>query len=138
MKRTWLRHTAGGLPGDFWYLWAGTLVTRLGSLTILYLSISLVARYHFSPSFAGLTLGVAGAGSAVGAVLGGVLSDRFGHRNMLLASNLCLAALTFALAFPTTPLSSEATWLQLGKPGRRGLLGDEIHARNVSQTRSGA
>ena len=89
------------LPVEFWYLWSGTLITRLGNLALLYLEISLVARYHFSASFAGFTLGLAGAGSAAGSVVGGVLTDRLGRRGTLLVANLACAGFTLALAFPT-------------------------------------
>ena len=70
-----------GLPRAFWFIWSGTLVDRLGNLAMLYLSISLVAKYHFSASFAGLVLGLAGGGAAVGAIVGGVLTDRIGRKH---------------------------------------------------------
>jgi MFS family permease len=90
-----------GLPRAFWFIWSGTLTDRLGNVAMLYLSISLVARYHFSASFAGLVLGLAGAGSAAGAIVGGVLTDRIGRKPTLLTANICTALLTAAMGLTT-------------------------------------
>jgi len=89
------------MPRAFWFIWCGTLTDRLGNLAMLYLSISLVARYHFSATFAGLVLGLAGAGSAVGAIAGGVLTDRIGRKPTLFAANICTALFTLGLGVVT-------------------------------------
>jgi len=86
--RGWLRQTTGGLPRTFWYLWAGTLVNRLGSFVVIFLAIYLTSARHFSPSFAGLVLGLYGAGGAIGTLNGGVLADRWGRRRTLLLSQV--------------------------------------------------
>ena len=60
--RGWLREAAGGLPRQFWFLWAGTLINRLGAFVVLYLAIYLTQDLHFTPSKAGLVLGAYGVG----------------------------------------------------------------------------
>ena len=64
--RGWLRQAAGGLPRQFWFLWARTLINRLGSFVVLFLSIYLTAERGFSQSQAGLIPGFYGAGGATG------------------------------------------------------------------------
>lgn len=95
--RVWFRSTTGGLPANFWYLWAGSLINRLGSFVLIFLAIYLTSGRGFSESQAGLVLGLWGAGGAVGTIVGGVLVDRWGRRPTLLAAHLGAAALMLAL-----------------------------------------
>ncbi|WP_430780674.1 MDR family MFS transporter [Actinoplanes sp. G11-F43] len=100
--RGWLRQTAGGLPRQFWVLWAGTLINRLGSFVVLFLSIYLTSDRGFSQSQAGLVLGVYGVGGAIGTMGGGVLSDRWGRRPTLLIAQFGAAALMLGLGLAQT------------------------------------
>jgi MFS family permease len=95
----WLRETAGGLPAAFWYLWTGTLVNRLGSFVVIFLAIYLTTERGFSAAYAGVVLGLYGAGGAAGVLLGGVLADRWGRRSTLLTAQLSAAATMLALGF---------------------------------------
>jgi MFS family permease len=95
--RGWIQDTAGGLPAVFWYLWTGTLINRLGSFVIIFLAIYLTTVRGFSAAQAGLVLGLSGAGSAVGVLLGGVLADRWGRRRTLLTAHLATATTMLAL-----------------------------------------
>ena len=95
--RGWLRQAAGGLPRQFWFLWAGTLINRVGSFAVLFLSIYLTAERGFSQSQAGLILGLYGAGGAIGTVGGGVLADRWGRRPTMLTAQFGAAALMVVL-----------------------------------------
>jgi MFS family permease len=95
----WLRQATGGLPRQFWFLWAGTLINRLGSFVIIYLAIYLTQQLGFSQSRAGLVLGCYGVGGIVGTLTGGVLADRWGRRPTLLTAQLGAAALMLSLGF---------------------------------------
>ncbi|MGC4817914.1 MFS transporter [Micromonospora sp. DT63] len=97
--RRWWHDTAGGLPATFWYLWAGLLINRAGAFAMLFLSLYLTDARGASESVAGTVVGAYGAGGAAGALLGGVLADRWGRRATLLAAHLATAALMVALAF---------------------------------------
>jgi MFS family permease len=95
--RRWFSDNVGGFPRSFWYLWAGTLINRIGNFTLLYLEMYLVARYHVSASYAGLVIGLSGAGMAMGSLAGGVLADRWGRRPTMLTASLACAGATIAL-----------------------------------------
>jgi MFS family permease len=103
--RRWFTDSLGGLPTAFWYLWAGTLINRIGTFTLLYLEMYLVARYHVSAGYAGLVIGLAGAGSAAGSILGGVLADRWGRRPTIITSSLTSAVATIALGATTNTIT---------------------------------
>jgi MFS family permease len=92
-----LRQAAGGLPRTFWLLWTGTLINRLGGFVVIFLAIYLTGERGFSQSQAGLVIGLYGAGGAVGTVVGGVLTDRWGRRPTLLTAQFGAAALLPAL-----------------------------------------
>jgi MFS family permease len=110
--RGWLRQAAGGLPRQFWFLWTGTLINRVGSFAVLFLSIYLTAERGFSQSQAGLILGVYGVGGAIGTLGGGVLADRWGRRPTMLVAQFGSAALMLALGLVTTyPQIAVATFL---------------------------
>ncbi|GAA2504769.1 MDR family MFS transporter [Winogradskya humida] len=97
--RGWLREAAGGLPRQFWFLWTGTLINRLGSFVVIYLAIYLTQDLHFTPSSAGLVLGAYGVGGAAGTLTGGVLADRWGRRPTMLTAQFGAAALMLTLGF---------------------------------------
>ncbi|HEY1485714.1 MAG TPA: MFS transporter [Micromonosporaceae bacterium] len=103
--RRWFNDSVGGLPRAFWFLWAGTLINRIGNFTLLYLEMYLVARYHVSASYAGLVIGLSGAGSAIGSIGGGVLADRWGRRPTMLSASLASAAATLALGATTNTIA---------------------------------
>ncbi|MEN3613252.1 MFS transporter [Plantactinospora sp. ZYX-F-223] len=93
----WFQDTTGGLPRTFWYLWAGTLINRLGSFVLVFLAIYLTTERGFSEFQAGIVLGLWGAGGAVGTLTGGILADRWGRRPTLLTAHLGAAAMMLAL-----------------------------------------
>ncbi|MDG4806417.1 MFS transporter [Micromonospora sp. WMMD1120] len=95
--RTWFRDTTGGLPTTFWYLWSGTLINRLGSFVLVFLAIYLTQERGFSPSQAGLVIGLWGVGGAFGTTAGGTLADRWGRRPTLLTAHVGAAAMMLAL-----------------------------------------
>ncbi|MEU4641296.1 MFS transporter [Micromonospora sp. NPDC023814] len=97
--RGWFRDTTGGLPVTFWYLWAGTLINRLGSFVLVFLAIYLTQERDFSASQAGLVIGLWGVGGAVGTTVGGTLTDRWGRRPTLLTAHLGAATMMLALGF---------------------------------------
>jgi MFS family permease len=100
--RGWLRQAAGGLPRQFWFLWTGTLINRVGSFVVLFLSIYLTSDRHFTQSRAGFVIGLYGVGGAIGTMTGGVLADRWGRRPTMLVAQFGAAALMLTLGFAQT------------------------------------
>jgi MFS family permease len=97
--RSWYRVNVGGLPGTYWYLWAGMLINRLGGFAVLFLSLYLTSARGLSPATAGLVVGAHGIGGAIGVLAGGVLADRWGRRSTLLTCHAGAAVLMLGLAF---------------------------------------
>nr|WP_221378497.1 MFS transporter [Actinoplanes polyasparticus] len=97
--RGWFDQAVGGLPRQFWLLWTGTLVNRVGSFVVIFLAIYLTGERHFSQSQAGLVIGLYGVGGALGTTVGGVLADRWGRKPTMLTAQFGAAALMLALGF---------------------------------------
>ncbi len=74
------------LPAAYWFLWLGTLINRLGSFVIPFLTLYLTGQRGISVSQAALTVSFFGAGSFSAQLVGGELADRLGRRPVLLAS----------------------------------------------------
>ncbi|WP_031524583.1 MDR family MFS transporter, partial [Streptomyces sp. NRRL F-5123] len=112
-----VRETAGGLPGQFWWLWTSTLVNRLGGFVVTFLALYLTVDRGYSAAYAGLVAALFGLGGAVGAVLGGVLADRLGRRVTLLAAQLGAAVTTAVLGFADGPVAIAAVATLVGLTG---------------------
>lgn len=97
--RGWFRQATGGLPRQFWLLWTGTLINRLGSFVLILMAIYLTGERHFTQSQAGLVIGLYGVGGAIGNVTGGVLADRWGRRPTLVTAQYGAATLMMCLGF---------------------------------------
>jgi MFS family permease len=115
--RRWWGETAGGLPRTFWYLWVGTLINRVGGFVVIFLTIYLTTVRHFSPSQAGLIMGMWAGGGAVGTMIGGVAADRLGRKVTLLSSQVLTATVLLAMGFVTQYWSIAALGLLLGLVG---------------------
>ncbi|WUD74014.1 MFS transporter [Streptomyces sp. NBC_00510] len=94
-----VRETVSGLPRTFWWLWTSTLVNRLGGFVVTFLALYLTLDRGYSATYAGLVASLYGLGGAVGAVVGGVLTDRLGRRSTMLLAQVAAAAGTATLAF---------------------------------------
>jgi MFS family permease len=92
----------GGLPGQFWWLWVGTLVNRTGSFVAPFLAFYLTKSLGHSAEFAGFVAALNAVGSAISAVIGGVLADRVGRRVTLIGAQVAGAATMIALGLVHT------------------------------------
>ena len=73
------RASFGGLPREIWSLSAVMLINRSGTMVIPFLTIYLTQTLGFSLVQAGYVMSFFGAGSLVGTILGGRLTDRIGQ-----------------------------------------------------------
>ncbi len=112
--RGWFQQATGGLPRQFWFLWIGTLINRVGSFVVIFLAIYLTADRGFSQSQSGLVIGLYGVGGAFGTTVGGVLADRWGRRPTLLTAQFGAAGLMLTLGFAYAYWQILAVTLLLG------------------------
>jgi predicted MFS family arabinose efflux permease len=82
LHRLWQR-TVGGLPADFWILWSGILVNRIGGLAFPFLSFFLISR-GVPQNVAAAAVSCWGIGGLSAAFLGGWSADRIGRKITLL------------------------------------------------------
>ncbi|MGE5775430.1 MAG: MFS transporter, partial [Chloroflexota bacterium] len=107
MNKKGLLSLVEGLPPAYWFLWIGTLVNRLGSFVIPFLTLYLTEQRAIPVSQAALMVSLFGAGSFVAQLSGGELTDRLGRRPVMLMSFFItpIAMLALGLARETTLIS---------------------------------
>ncbi len=92
------------LPPTVQLLVAGTLVNKIGSFIVPFLSIVLAREFAVPEPTIGLLLLAYGAGSVLSILTGGLLTDRLGRRRTLLVSLGGSGSLAVAMAFaPSLP-----------------------------------
>jgi predicted MFS family arabinose efflux permease len=79
-----IRAVVGGLPAQFWFLWGGILINRVGTFVFPLLALYLTQRRGFSDPQVGFTIALYGLGNAIGSQVGGWLADRIGRRTTML------------------------------------------------------
>jgi MFS family permease len=80
------RATVQGLPALFWQLWIGTLINRLGTFVVPFLTLYLTTQRGLPVDQATLIVSLYGAGSFGAGLIGGVLADQLGRRPTMLLS----------------------------------------------------
>jgi MFS family permease len=131
-----VNETVGGLPRSFWLLWANTLINRLGSFVLILLAFYLTQVRGFTPTFAGLVIGLWGVGGAAGTLLGGVLADRWGRKPTFLTALYLSAGLMVALGLMRSAVSIAVTVVLLGaaseasRPAMSALMIDLVGPEN--------
>jgi MFS family permease len=74
------------LPPEFWFLWLGTVINRLGGFAAPFLTLYLVHRLGLSIATGALMVSILGAGSFIAQLFGGELADRLGRRPVMMLS----------------------------------------------------
>jgi MFS family permease len=118
------------LPAPVRLLVAGTLVNKLGSFILPYLTLVLKREFQMSAGAVGTLVMAYGIGSLISILAGGVLTDVLGRRATLLLSLLGSGALAIAMgASPTVdvfvPLLLVFGFLaELYRPASSAIIGD--------------
>jgi MFS family permease len=89
------------LPTQFWALWSGTLVNRIGTMVMPFTGVYLTQARGFSVAVAGLAMTLFGVGSLISQLVAGLLTDRIGRRATLGGSMVGAAAVMLALGYST-------------------------------------
>jgi predicted MFS family arabinose efflux permease len=90
-----------GLPREVWILVAGALITRAGSFVLPFFAIFLRDERNLSSTYVGTAVALFGAGSLVGAPVGGHVADLVGRKPVLAGAN-ALQGAAFLVLFVTT------------------------------------
>ncbi|WP_399931079.1 MDR family MFS transporter [Streptomyces kanamyceticus] len=128
--------TVSGLPQEFWWLWTSTLTNRIGGFVVPFLALYLTVDRGFSAAYAGLVAALYGLGGIVGALLGGVLSDRIGRRKTMLVTQAGAATATATLGFVTAPVPISALVCVVGvttnaaRPVVQAMMADLVPAED--------
>ncbi|ATZ25393.1 Multidrug resistance protein MdtH [Streptomyces lavendulae subsp. lavendulae] len=108
------RESVAGLPSAFWWLWASTLVNRLGAFVATFMTLYLTLDRGYSASFAGLVVALHGLGGVISSLVAGVMTDRLGRRPTMLAANVSTAFSVALLGFMEHPAAIAAVALLVG------------------------
>jgi len=87
----------GRFPRPVRLLIVGTLVNKLGTFIVPYLTLILLRDFHMREAEAARLLFAYGVGSVVSILTGGIVTDRFGRRRTLLVSLLGSGALAVTM-----------------------------------------
>jgi MFS family permease len=96
-------HIVARFPRPVRLLLTGTLVNKLGTFIVPYLTLVLLRDFRMSEGETASLLFAYGAGSVVSILVGGVLTDRLGRRRTLLLSLLGSGALAVVMGLLPSP-----------------------------------
>lgn len=111
-------------------LLAGTLVNKLGTFIVPYLTLVLLRDLHMAEREAASLIFAYGAGSLVSILAGGVLTDRLGRRRTLLLSLIGSGALALVMGLLPSPrffvplLVAFGFIADLYRPAASAMIGD--------------
>lgn len=92
-----------GLPSPIWVLSLSTLVNRMGTMAVFFLTLYLVQGRGWRPEQAASAMFAYGLGALAAAPISGHLSDRIGHRRLLLGSLVLSGLLVLLVPFAMHP-----------------------------------
>ncbi len=98
-ESTGIWQTIREAPAPVKALLVGVFVNKLGWFLQVFLVLFLTTSKGFTPVQAGTALGVYGAGSVIGLIIGGSLTDRIGPRAAVMISMFGMAGFVLAIAY---------------------------------------
>ncbi|CAL9475701.1 MULTISPECIES: MDR family MFS transporter [unclassified Streptomyces] len=127
-----LRESVSGLPRAFWWLWASTLVNRLGAFVATFMALYLTLDRGYSASYAGLVVALHGLGGVISSLGAGVMTDRLGRRPTLLVAQTATALSVALLGFVHDPVAIAAVAFLVGmassasRPAVQAMMADIV------------
>lgn len=134
------KESYSGHPKPIWVLAGMTLVNRMGTMVLPFLTVYLTTVLGFPLEEAGLLAGAFGIGSLGGAYFGGRLSDRIGADRVIVLSLLVGGALFVALQFARTfsgifvLILTCALFGEAYRPALTSIIGDYVPASQTGRT----
>lgn len=120
------------LPREFWVLFAGTFVNRVGTFVAPFLALYLSQERALPPVEIGLVIGSYGVGLVFAGPIGGLSSDVRGRRFTMVAALMLSAGGMFALGFAqsTIAISFWAFWVgicgEMYRPAVSAVIADLV------------
>ncbi|GAB2870096.1 MFS transporter [Streptomyces deserti] len=127
-----VRESVSGLPRAFWWLWASTLVNRLGGFVATFMALYLTLDRGYSASYAGLVAALHGLGGVISSLGAGVMTDRLGRRPTLLVAQASTAVSIALLGFVHDPVAIAAVAFLVGmasnasRPAVQAMMADIV------------
>jgi predicted MFS family arabinose efflux permease len=121
-----------GLPKEFWWLWFGTLVNRIGTFVVPFLALYVTNGRGFDESTAALVLLVWGISLLPAPAIGGTLTDRIGRKPTMaiavVGGSTAILALGLAQSRSALLVSAAATGLfaEMYRPAMSALMADIV------------
>ncbi|MEV0092247.1 MFS transporter [Streptomyces sp. NPDC050738] len=126
------RESVSGLPREFWWLWASTLVNRLGAFVATFMALYLTLDQGYSASYAGLVASLHGLGGVVSSLGAGVMTDRLGRRPTMLIAQVSTALSVALLGFMKDPAAIAGVAFLVGmasnasRPAVQAMMADIV------------
>lgn len=95
----------GVFPKAVWILFAVSLINKMGTMVLPFLSLHLTQQYGLGAKDAGLVIAAYGLAGLIISPVAGICSDRFGALRVLFSSLLCSSFVLFAFLLAKGPLS---------------------------------
>ncbi|MEU7599505.1 MFS transporter [Streptomyces sp. NPDC041003] len=130
--KTAVSGSVSGLPRAFWWLFASTLVNRLGAFVSTFLALYLTVERGYSSTYAGALAALYGLGGVIASLGSGVMADRIGRRPTLFLSHLLTAPSVAALGFVEHPAAIAGATFVVGmtsnasRPAVQAMLTDIV------------
>jgi predicted MFS family arabinose efflux permease len=96
------KNAFSGLSKKTWLLSLVMLINRSGTMVIPFMSLYMTRQMHVSYGKAGIVMGLFGAGSIFGALIGGKLSDKIGYYKVMCSALLLGGIMFIVLSFVKT------------------------------------
>ncbi len=131
------------IPQSFYILMAGRFVNLVGnSLVFPFMTTYLAERLHASMTIIGLVMTLYGASQVTAQLIGGVLSDSWGRRPVMLLALAAGAVFTLAVGLAPNPGLLIAALVLMGlsiplfQPASMAMVGDMVPSAKLSQAYS--
>lgn len=118
------------LPGPVRLLVTGSLINKVGTFIVPYLTLVLLRDFHLAEREAAELLAAYGIGSIFSIIVGGALTDRLGRRTTLMVSLFGSGTLALAMGFATSVRVFVPLLLAFGfvadlyRPAASAIVGD--------------